>query len=317
MVKRTAATQDRPSMTLANLGRTGAIGGASRLARAMPSSSTATAAANMRSPHLPWAARRASQRAGMSRARYAAARYAKGRSQSKTRSTSMVTSRTITPLKKRTICQGALRRSTRRVARRVARELPSRLLEGRSTDKHNNTARLTLTPGACYTALPFFGRARGRQGTERASGRSRRGHRLLVPEGGALHRRQLATRRRGRAGHPRRMVAGQEAFHRSLAAGIRGAAWDRRRFLHVLQDPDESEQETEVSETRTKAGPYALASAAACALGIGFSLLLPEPARGPAVYGTAAGALGALCAFAALARAAGEGGHGVLTGVST
>src|SRR6267378_1075471 len=262
MVKNTAATQDRPSMTLANLGRTGAIGGASRLARATPTSSMATAPANIRSPHLPYASRRAIQRAGMSRARYAATRYAKGRSQSKARSTTRVTSRTITPLKKRTICESALRRSTRRVARRVARELPSRLLEGRSTDKHNNTARLTLTRAACYTALPFSRRARGRQGTERASGRSRRGDRLLVPEGGALHRRQLATGRRGRSGHPRRMVAGQEAFDRSLAAGVRGAARDRDRFLHVLQDPDESEQETKVSETRTKARPYAMARAA-------------------------------------------------------
>ena len=71
-----------------------------------------------------------------------------------------------------------------------------------------------------------------------------------------------------------------------------------------------------MSETRTKARPYAMASAAACALGIGLSLLLPEPARGPAVYGAAAGALGALCAFAALARAAGKGVNGVLTGFS-
>src|SRR6266478_4514640 len=170
MVKSTAATQERPSMTLANLGRTGAIGGASRLARAMPTSSMATAAAKRRSPHLPYASRRASQRAGMSSARYAAARYAKGRIQSKARSTSMVTSRTIVPLKKRTICERALRRSTRRVARRVARELPSRLLEGR-TDKHNNTARLTLTRGACYTALPFLeGRVAGKEQNERPEG---------------------------------------------------------------------------------------------------------------------------------------------------
>src|SRR2546427_5834892 len=83
----------------------------------------------------------------------------------------MVTSRTIVPLKKRTICERALRRSTRRVARRVARELPSRLLEGRSTDKHNNTARLTLTRGACYTALPFLeGRVTGKEQNERPEG---------------------------------------------------------------------------------------------------------------------------------------------------
>jgi len=59
-----------------------------------------------------------------------------------------------------------------------------------------------------------------------------------------------------------------------------------------------------------------MASAAACALGFGASLLLPEPLRGPAVYGTAAASLGALCAFAALARAAGKGLNGVFLGFS-
>lgn len=71
-----------------------------------------------------------------------------------------------------------------------------------------------------------------------------------------------------------------------------------------------------MSETRSKARPYAIASAAVCALGIGASLMLPEPSRGPALYGSGAAALGALCAFAALARAAGKGVNGVLTGFS-
>jgi len=71
-----------------------------------------------------------------------------------------------------------------------------------------------------------------------------------------------------------------------------------------------------VSETRARTGPFAIASFVACAAGIGGSLLLPDPARQPAVYGAAAAALGALCAFAALARAAGKGLNGVLAGFS-
>jgi hypothetical protein len=71
-----------------------------------------------------------------------------------------------------------------------------------------------------------------------------------------------------------------------------------------------------VTETPSKARPYALASAAVCALGIAAALLLPEPSRGPALYGTGASALGALCAFAALSRAAGKGVNSVLTGFS-
>ena len=70
-----------------------------------------------------------------------------------------------------------------------------------------------------------------------------------------------------------------------------------------------------MSEIRGKPRTYAVASAAACALGIGASLLVPEPLRGPAVYGIAAASLGALCAFAALA-AAGKGFNGVLLGFS-
>jgi hypothetical protein len=71
-----------------------------------------------------------------------------------------------------------------------------------------------------------------------------------------------------------------------------------------------------VSETRSKAPAYGMASAAACVLGIGISLMLPEPARGPAVYGAGAAALGALCAFPALARATGKGVNAILTGFS-
>jgi hypothetical protein len=71
-----------------------------------------------------------------------------------------------------------------------------------------------------------------------------------------------------------------------------------------------------VSETRSKTRPYAIGSAAVCILGIGLSLLLPEPARGAAVYGAGAAALGALCAFAALARASGKSVNGILTGFS-
>jgi len=71
-----------------------------------------------------------------------------------------------------------------------------------------------------------------------------------------------------------------------------------------------------VSETRSKPRPYAMASAAACALGIGVALFLPEPIRAPALYGAAAAALGALCAFAALARATGKGINGALVGFS-
>ena len=59
--------------------------------------------------------------------------------------------------------------------------------------------------------------------------------------------------------------------------------------------------------------PFAMASGGACALAIAASLLLPEPARGPAVYGVVSAALGALCAFSALVRGVGRGGTAVLT----
>jgi hypothetical protein len=71
-----------------------------------------------------------------------------------------------------------------------------------------------------------------------------------------------------------------------------------------------------VSEARTRASSFAVASAAVCAAGIVVALLLPEPARGPAVYGAAAASLGALCAFGALARVGGSGLNGVLAGFS-
>ena len=70
-----------------------------------------------------------------------------------------------------------------------------------------------------------------------------------------------------------------------------------------------------MTETHAKA-PFAIASAVVCAAGIVVALLLPQPARGPAVYGTAAASVGALCAFGALARSAGRGANGVLAGFS-
>jgi hypothetical protein len=71
-----------------------------------------------------------------------------------------------------------------------------------------------------------------------------------------------------------------------------------------------------VSENRSKRRPFAVASALVCVIGVAIALSLPEPAKGPAVYGAGAAALGALCAFAALALAAGKGVNGVLTGFS-
>jgi len=55
-----------------------------------------------------------------------------------------------------------------------------------------------------------------------------------------------------------------------------------------------------VSEPRSKALPFAIASAVVCAL----------------ANGSAAAALGALCAFSALARAVAKGGTGVLAAFS-
>lgn len=71
-----------------------------------------------------------------------------------------------------------------------------------------------------------------------------------------------------------------------------------------------------MSETSSSARwlPYAGASALACALGIGAAILLPAPARGPAVYGALAASAGALCSLFALAAAAGRGINGLLAG---
>lgn len=69
-----------------------------------------------------------------------------------------------------------------------------------------------------------------------------------------------------------------------------------------------------MSATRSKAAPYAFASAAVCALGLAVALLLPAPARGPAVYGVGAAAAGALCALSALVRATGKGTNALLAG---
>src|ERR1700693_6169311 len=160
----------------------------------------------------------------------------------------------------------------------------------------------------------FFGRTRGRQGARRAIGRSRGGDRLLVPEGGSLHRRQLAARGRCGSGYACRVVAGQEARHHSLAAGRGCAVWNRARLLPLLQDPHAPEQGRQVTGTRSKATPFAIASAAACALGIAVAFLLPGPLRAPALYGAVAASLGALCAFTALVRSTGKGVNGLLTG---
>src|SRR5207237_6966200 len=116
--------------------------------------------------------------------------------------------------------------------------------------------------------------------------------------------------------HSGGMVARQEARHRPLAARRWRALRDRARVLPLLQDLDAHRQGTEVTETPSKAAPFAIASAAVCALGIGISLLLPEPGRGPALYGAASAALGAFCAFCALARCVTKGPAGVLTGFS-
>ena len=69
-----------------------------------------------------------------------------------------------------------------------------------------------------------------------------------------------------------------------------------------------------MSEPRSRAAPFAAASAAACALALAVSLLLSPPARTPALFGSAAAALGALCGFAALVRSAGKGTNALLGG---
>ena len=71
-----------------------------------------------------------------------------------------------------------------------------------------------------------------------------------------------------------------------------------------------------MSGPRSKATPFAAASAAVCALGIAVSLLLPPPARGPALYGVIAAALGSVCALSALVRSAGKGTNALLIGFS-
>jgi len=66
--------------------------------------------------------------------------------------------------------------------------------------------------------------------------------------------------------------------------------------------------------TRPRLLPFALASAGACGLGIGACLLLSDPSRGPAVYGTVAAAFGSLCGLSALALFADRGVNGTLAG---
>ena len=70
-----------------------------------------------------------------------------------------------------------------------------------------------------------------------------------------------------------------------------------------------------MSETKgIRVSPYAWASAGACALGVVASSLLPAPARGPALYGSVAAAVGAACALSALAALAGKSVNGILAG---
>src|SRR5215471_787405 len=93
----------------------------------------------------------------------------------------------------RAACETAFTRSARAFARMAARELPSRLLEGRSTTPRYHGPSLTQRRAACYRALLFTKGADGRKA-------ARRRHRQLVPQGAALHRCELAARGVGRAG---------------------------------------------------------------------------------------------------------------------
>lgn len=71
-----------------------------------------------------------------------------------------------------------------------------------------------------------------------------------------------------------------------------------------------------MSETRGTARlmPYAGASALACVLGVAVALLLPPSTRGPALYGTLAASVGALCGLAALRASIRRGINGLLAG---
>ena len=73
-----------------------------------------------------------------------------------------------------------------------------------------------------------------------------------------------------------------------------------------------------MSETAAKprVAPFAATSAAVCAAGVVIAVLLPAPARGPAVYGAVAASFGALCAMGALAMSVQRGTSGVLAGFS-
>ena len=68
------------------------------------------------------------------------------------------------------------------------------------------------------------------------------------------------------------------------------------------------------SKSRARPLPYAGASAAVCAVGIAVALFLPEQARGPALFGAAAAAVGGLCGLAALVAFIHNGTNGVLAG---
>ena len=67
---------------------------------------------------------------------------------------------------------------------------------------------------------------------------------------------------------------------------------------------------------KPRVAPFAATSAAVCSAGVIAAVLLPPPARGPAVYGAVAASFGALCALAALAMSVQRGTSGVLAGFS-
>ncbi len=73
-----------------------------------------------------------------------------------------------------------------------------------------------------------------------------------------------------------------------------------------------------MSETsaRPRVAPFAAISAAVCSAGVVVAVLLPAPARAPAVYGALAASFGALCALFALAMSAQRGTSGILAGFS-
>ena len=71
-----------------------------------------------------------------------------------------------------------------------------------------------------------------------------------------------------------------------------------------------------MSEPKTRLWHHAGASAVACTMGIAVAIFLPSEARGPALFGAIASALGGFCGLAALAAFIDNGTNGVLAGFS-